>query len=75
MEAGFYCPQSCGLMVASDSISPMLYRPRTVVLLATGLLALFALYFLMFVHIIDDNRMHPSQGRAHDANGVPVGPP
>jgi hypothetical protein len=53
----------------------MLYRPRTVVLLATGLLALFALYFLMFVNILDDNRMHPSQGRAHDANGVPIGPP
>lgn len=57
---------------AFDSIAPMLYRPGTVLLIAVSLLGLFVVYFLMFVHIVDDNRMHPFQERAHYANGNPV---
>jgi hypothetical protein len=49
-------------------------RHRKYVWLAFGLACLFVVYFMMLTNINDDNKAHPFQERAHDANGVPIGP-
>jgi hypothetical protein len=33
----------------------------------------FTVYFLMLTHIVEQNRMNPYHGTAHDANGIPIG--
>ena len=34
----------------------------------------FVVNFFLITNVVEQNRFDPYQGRAHDANGIPVGP-
>lgn len=52
----------------------LMLRSRTYILLAVGLLALFAVDFLALTHVIEENRDYSYHARARDSNGAPTGP-
>ena len=54
----------------------MLARQHRIrIFVSIGLFLYFTVFFLLIAHVVEWNQFHPYQGRAHDSNGIPIGPP
>jgi hypothetical protein len=50
------------------------FERRRAIYISIGLFIYFCICFLMLVHAVEENKVHPWQGSAHDQNGMPIAP-